>query len=628
MHPQVIKSAGRLQHFLDKWQQITSDEVILSWVKGFKIPFSCRVYQNEPLITRPHNAEEDKCFLREIHELILKGVIHECSPCRNQFVSKIFLLDKSNGEKRMILNLKDLNKFIDTAHFKLEDLRTAIKLLSNNYYMCCVDLKDAYYAISVDKNHRKYLRFQYNSKLYEYSVLPMGLNVAPYVFTKLMKPVMQHLRGQGYLSVIYLDDALLLAESYTKCKQNMTDTIALFESLGFIVNYDKSQLMPQRTCKFLGFILNSKNLTIALPENKRLLIKSELLKFKKLKVCTVRSFARMIGLLCSACPAITYGWAHTKLFERVKYLKLKGNEDYEQRVVIPKHLQVDFKWWIDNIDCSINFIRDHKYVREIYSDSCLSGWGAACGDKRANGFWSVDETNKHINELELIAAYFALKIFGKHIYNSQLLLRIDNTTAIAYINRMGGIQYPHLNKVARDIWDWCEARNNFVFASYIKSADNSIADFESRRLNDDTEWQLNNMVYNGIVNRLSVPEIDLFASRLNHKCEKYVSWHGDPNSFAIDAFTLNWKCYFFYAFPPFCLILKVLSKIVQEKARGIVLVPNWPNQPWYPLYHRLLDSELIVLDANPRLLSSPYRALHPLHKSLSLMAGILCGKRS
>lgn len=64
----------------------------------------------------------------------------------------------------------------------------------------------------------------------------------------------------------------------------------------------------------------------------------------------------------------------------------------------------------------------------------------------------------YINYLELLAAFLGIKCFCKNITNSEILLRIDNTTAISYINRMGGIQFPHLNNIAREIWQWCEER--------------------------------------------------------------------------------------------------------------------------------------------------------------------------
>ncbi|KYN21781.1 hypothetical protein ALC57_05840, partial [Trachymyrmex cornetzi] len=68
-------------------------------------------------------------------------------------------------------------------------------------------------------------------------------------------------------------------------------------------------------------------------------------------------------------------------------------------------------------------------------------------------------------------------------------------------------------------------------------------------------------------------EIDLFASILNAKCERYLSWFPDPGAWAVDAFTITWNSVFFYAFPPFILITRVLRKIVDESAEGVVVVP-------------------------------------------------------
>lgn len=102
-----------------------------------------------------------------------------------------------------------------------------------------------------------------------------------------------------------------------------------------------------------------------------------------------------------------HGWVHTKLFERFKYLELKDTEDYDKTISIPKYLPDDFTWWLNHINHSGKFIRKANYVIEIYSDVSRTSWGAACGSQTYNGFWSADEDKKPINEMELIAAYFA-----------------------------------------------------------------------------------------------------------------------------------------------------------------------------------------------------------------------------
>ncbi|CAG4946416.1 unnamed protein product [Colias eurytheme] len=367
-------------------------------------------------------------------------------------------------------------------------------------------------------------------------------------------------------------------------------------------------------------------MSLDLPQEKKYRIKSMAESFLKINTCTVRKLAEFIGLLTSACPAVSYGWMYTKLFEREKFLALNYSLNYNKRMNLGAHLKKDFKWWIDKIDSSSSPINRQDYVLEIYSDASGTGWGVACNDRTASGNWNSFELRKHINFLELKASFYGLKIFARHLSNCSVLLRIDNTTAISYINRMGGVQIVHLNELSREIWQWCENRNIFIFASYIKSAENVTADYASRQVSIDTEWALSDHAFNHIVKTLGVPNFDLFASIQNHKCERYASWKLDPQSEIIDAFTFNWTNLYFYAFPPFCLITKVLHKIIANKAVGIVVVPYWPTQPWYPLYRRLVASVEIFFDPHPDLLYSPFREAHPLHAELTLVAAKLSGK--
>jgi len=250
----------------------------------------------------------------------------------------------------------------------------------------------------------------------------------------------------------------------------------------------------------------------------------------------------MIGSLVSVCPAVRYGLLYTKLFERAKYLALiHSNGIYSAKFFISPSLQVDFRWWrrILSDPRQANSICTGHYVLEIFSDASLTGWGASCGSFRLHGWWSDVDRSLHINALELKAAFFALKCFAANFQNREILLRIDNTTALSYINRFGSIQHPLLSSIARDIWQWCEERDIFLFASYIASAENTIADFESRRLDADTEWSLSSRTFSLVLEEFGPFDVDLFASLLNAKCDLYVSWIPDPSSFAVDAFTVS-----------------------------------------------------------------------------------------
>ena len=83
--------------------------------------------------------------------------------------------------------------------------------------------------------------------------------------------------------------------------------------------------------------------------------------------------------------------------------------------------------------------------------------------------------------------------------------------------------------------------------------------------------------FRAVSNNFGHPQIDLFASKHNKKCQVYCSWKPDREAVAIDALTISWKEKFFYSFPPFSLILCSLQKIEKDGAEGIMIVPYWPR---------------------------------------------------
>lgn len=525
--------------------------------------------------------------------------------------------------------MKNLNKFIETEHFKLEDERIIKRLLTPNCYMASIDLQNAYYLIPIRKSDRKFLRFSFKGNLFEFTCLPFGLNTAPYTFTKIMKPVISQLRNRGYTSVIYLDDILLVESSETKCQESVQATIEVIKKLGFLINEQKSHKVPATRCKFLGNIYDSKEMVIELPVEKQKKVKSKIDTFSVMRQCKIRDFASFIGTLSACCLTLKYGRVYMRSFERERYLALDYNSNnFEAKMRLSPNLREDFDWWDKHITNVKNQIRNLDPSIEIFSDAFSSGWGAFCNKSRVNSHWNADERNQHINYLELLAAWFGLKCFAKDLKDCDILLRIDNTTAIAYINKNGGVRFPKLAKIAKQIWQWCEARNLWIFASYIASKDNIEADFESRRLEPETEYALAYSAYDQIISEFGNPEIDLFANRTNTKCTKYFSWKKDPGSIGIDAFTFKWEKYYFYAFPPFSIILRALEKIRFEKARGILVVPLWPAQAWFPVYMSMLESLPIYFKPNVGLLQSLDRKSHPLWSRITLVAGIISGRLS
>lgn len=326
-------------------------------------------------------------YEKAVKKLIVIGAVNECVPVAGQFISSYFLVPKSDNKFRFILNLKRLNTFLLPVHFKMDDYRTVKNIITKSAYMATLDLKDAYFLIPVFKPHRKYLRFVFQGKLFEFSCLPFGLCTAPFVFTKILKPVTQYLRSGGNISVNYLDDFFLLGGSHSECLQNMHDSISLLEALGFLINYPKSCLIPSRECKYLGFLFNSSKLTISLPRDKIKRNSKLIRSFLEVEKCKIRSFAKLIGSLISVCPAIRYGWLYTKILEREKFLALKyNNGNYNSKMFISQEAKSDLLWWLKVLPNSQESLLPKKYELEIYTDASKYAWGAVCKGEACHGF--------------------------------------------------------------------------------------------------------------------------------------------------------------------------------------------------------------------------------------------------
>ena len=232
----------------------------------------------------------------------------------------------------------------------------------------------------------------------------------------------------------------------------------------------------------------------------------------------------------------------------------------------------------------------------------------------------------HINELEIKAILLALQAIGKFDEGSHIQIRSDSTTAVAYVNNMGGINSKICNDLAKQIWDYCIRANIWVSCQHVPGTDN-VADSPSRKFNDDLEWQLCNEVFHLICEEWGQPSIDLFASRTNHKLDTYCAWRRDPQASFIDALAQNWHSFkLCYIFPPFSMIGKCLQKLCQDQAEAIIIAPLWPQQLWFPKLLRTLVDRPLVLPSTEHILSLAHSTIkHPLSPKLKLIACRISG---
>ena len=124
------------------------------------------------------------------------GVAVKCEHTPLEYISSIFLREKTGGTLSLILNLKNLNMCLEYKHFKMQTLQTILTSIQSNCYIATIDFKDTYYSVmvvtyySIYGNDTYFLKFFCISKLLKFVAFPKGLSPGPRKFTKLTKPLL------------------------------------------------------------------------------------------------------------------------------------------------------------------------------------------------------------------------------------------------------------------------------------------------------------------------------------------------------------------------------------------------------------------------------------------------------
>ncbi len=250
-----------------------------------------------------------------------------------------------------------------------------------------------------------------------------------------------------------------------------------FDKLGFVVHPTKSEFIPKQQITFLGFVLNSVTMRITLTPKRYDKVVTSLNLLHNASSIKIRDVARALGYMVFSFPAIPFGGAHYRWLERAKTKALKFAEgNFDKFMSLPPSAINDIEWWLQNLPSSFGNNTKAPFHHTIYSDASLLGWGARIGSTATGGKWSFFKAQHHINALELLAAFFAVKSFQPTISNTNVPLMLDNSAAVCIINRKGTTHSNKCNEIAVQIWEFCQANNILLTAYHIPGSENIYAD--------------------------------------------------------------------------------------------------------------------------------------------------------
>ena len=190
-----------------------------------------------------------------------------------------------------------------------ETIRTS---LQSGEWVTSIDFKDAYFHIPIHSQSRKYMRFHLQGRSYQFKALPFGLSTAPMEFTVVTKEVKLMALQKGIRIHQYLDDWLVRTSTHDTCLQHTQTLITLCQELGWLVNREKSELVPQQVFNFVGYQFDLKVGRVRPTEEHWQTLTGKIRSILLDLVCPVREFMSLIGLLTATEKQVHLGRLHMR----------------------------------------------------------------------------------------------------------------------------------------------------------------------------------------------------------------------------------------------------------------------------------------------------------------------------
>ena len=442
--------------------------------------------------------------------LLAKGVVGLAPLPSPGFYSHLFVVWKTSGSWRQVIDLSHLHRFVVVSPFQMETIQSVLLSVRQGDWMASIDLKEVYLQVPVHPTSRRFLRFMFRDTVYQFKALCFGLSTAPQVFTRVMVPVSAILHSMGIRWRRYLDDWLVQSASR--------------ESLLRVLH-------PAQVVQYLGVIIDSTSFR-ASPSEERI----SPLQFQSCASPPASFWLSLLGVLSSLAHLVPGGRLRMRSLQLCLH-RSWVRQDLEDPVYASMECLRNLQWWLHlpRLSLEVSLCQVSPDL-QFWSDASDVGWGAHLDCQIASGLWDTHQAALSINARELLAVQLGLHQFQSSLQGRTVAVFCDNTTEVAYLCKEGGTRSPLLTSLAQEILRWTVSLSFRLAPQFLPGSINVLADALSRPHQlPHSEWSLHLTVFQS-VRRLWPVQIDLFATSANHRCSIYFLLFRDPMSAGTDAF--------------------------------------------------------------------------------------------
>ena len=408
-----------------------------------------------------------------------------------KLVSALNVVTKPSGGIRLIHDCSQpagaaVNDYV-SLHTKVryQTIQNAVDLIKPGSYMAKINLKSAYRSVHLHPSQYAFTGFKWKFKnndhftyLYD-TALPFGSRKSPSIFHRLSQSVRRMMKRRGYDIVVYLDDFLIVESSFERCLEAMNVLLRLLRQLGFSIAWDKVT-GPTQNIIFLGIVIDTVNMILALPEHKVHELLQLLLSYKSKRRASLKQLQKLAGKLVWACSVVRGGRSFLqRILNTLRPLKIPTH-----KAKLDIEFQRDIDWWVQCIS-AFNKKAICPLKREIicvFTDASNEGAGMICDNDWSYINWVRDAafaSAKHINIKETLSAISAVYKWAHKFRNKHIIIYTDSMTTRAILNK-GAARESFIMYHLRNVF-WLSVLYDFTIeCKHIAGTTNIFADSVSR----------------------------------------------------------------------------------------------------------------------------------------------------
>ena len=572
------------------------------------------------------------------------GVVREVT--RDQLHNVLPLnvnVKKSNDKLRLIFNAMFINDYMSIPKFKYPQLnREGREIFGESSHAYAIDISQAFYHIEIDPGFHKFLGFFWEGKFYCWQMMPFGVSFGPWLFDRVLTPVVDKLKKDGLRLMTFCDDIMGGNKPQSRASEDSLRLKTFLQLHGYIVQESKCQGVGNALSVIVGLGLKidccqQKYFMTEKRQQQIISISSKLLSSSHLRA---RQLAQLAGLIMSQIAALgpmvrirtrsIYSNIKTCFHDNVGQFSTRST-DYDLLISINDDTRLEITFWSRNItqynwQCIAYIFPVMSFHCKTASDASDSGYGGFLQIPRtpirnlANrilknslsllgsyssvtctqlqqgldvwGAFTPAQSRKSSTWRELFGAGKIFEIFGSLLSGCTVPLYLDSQVAVMNLGGelpslypgkvFGGSKKEDLQKLVVWIFDIAGKHNFGIRATWIPRELNERSDFNSH-LNEYNhyDFSLKTEIFSIVEKQFGPHTVDRFASDISAQLPCYNTKFFSPRATGLDAFALDWgNGENNYAFPPPSMVGQVLPYARQRRFSLTLIYLEWYSRPY------------------------------------------------